>query len=879
MKATNKILLCTLAYLFLVGTGFVQVCIAQEIHVLALAGDGSASVLIDEEARLAYIIDGGRTKKGITGALIEGKPVLEYLSTRVNTLVIACSHPHLDHMGGLKAMVQSASINRFRVAFVDDKEINDAKSLANLYWHSPARAAPPEILHASSVYNDAFSKVLSSLKVTNASMAVHNFVYDPAKIGKDSHDRAMITQYSVGSKSKSRQMVDFDDASTKLVTAWAGRKGARADVLIYPHHGSRNNEISLLLNDPKRYHLTDVIISVNRQNRYFHPSPDVLLELVQKLGPEHIYVTDSEIGNNVSVRADGELVTGDSVPASQRLAKLVDARIEEARTELLGLVQEARATSTVRPSAGPDRERLVAYIGGGAVGGQERAGRATTLLSDLEDLEGVRGVITKTNRSQRDWLAPFLVAVNLRGNPPGGDESRGGPPPPEGSDAGGGEGPRPEIPRSSGSGEGALQTHGATRSGQEAWMRLRQGGDKQVVRTGRVKGELAFAVPRFGGVILGNDVTGPPVRDIEFVAIALGEDDHHHLESKDNGDIRGVYIRAILEDGKVGEYTDVTPIELDVAYNLVQPTREITRKYPVTEEDAGLVGMSKIDGDWWEFGIHPAVADTSLAQDAMRLDMFLVAADKLLRQPVPSAPGYIVNIPIRSWAFNTYQWYDAESEVEVRDGRLVIYAKSSPASCLMRVRLVQFQPLWYDSRNPERSFEREMMFRVMRENNKPDGSPPLRRREIEQALNGEVEDLARQPREDSESVTPYLAELCGSFDALTAVERLARIVGLLHWYRETSHKALPPLPTGMPARVPGSVPAKWRLADVFPAPTEPRPLASNDDIAHASNQLSNQQSSETSVLDSPSPHPRYTWIGVAILVVFIVMFQILVPRD
>jgi hypothetical protein len=85
----------------------------------------------------------------------------------------------------------------------------------------------------------------------------------------------------------------------------------------------------------------------------------------------------------------------------------------------------------------------------------------------------------------------------------------------------------------------------------------------------------------------------------------------------------------------MADYTDIIPVQLEAAYNLLQPTSVITAGYKkgaIRADDPGLVGMYKNNGDSWQFGIHPAIADTPLAQDAMRLDMFLAAGAALLKR-------------------------------------------------------------------------------------------------------------------------------------------------------------------------------------------------------------------------------------------------------
>src|SRR5882762_9061036 len=76
---------------------------AQKLVYLPLQLPGQASVAIDEAKRTAYVVDLGKDKAG-SEILFEGKPLLDRLSElKIAHVVFSCSHPHLDHMGGIRA--------------------------------------------------------------------------------------------------------------------------------------------------------------------------------------------------------------------------------------------------------------------------------------------------------------------------------------------------------------------------------------------------------------------------------------------------------------------------------------------------------------------------------------------------------------------------------------------------------------------------------------------------------------------------------------------------------------------------------------------------------------------------------------------------------
>src|SRR5262245_52941930 len=122
------------------------------------------------------------------------------------------------------------------------------------------------------------------------------------------------------------------------------------------------------------------------------------------------------------------------------------------------------------------------------------------------------------------------------------------------------------------------------------------------------------------------------------------------------------------------------------------------KEYGVRPGEASLLGMTRTRDDRWEFAIHPAIADTILARDGMRLDMLIASSPKEL----PKVPK-----------FETYQWYDEEAIVSSRDGVLRVEAKTGPRDILLRLRLWgQTRPGWlkrhtfqeeFDQREEERA--------------------------------------------------------------------------------------------------------------------------------------------------------------------------------
>src|SRR5207244_1021896 len=84
---------------------------AQNAFVLHLDREGSATVILAEKDRVAFISDGGRSQGGITDAAVNRDRVLELLRKHhIKTLVVTCSHPHADHLDGLVALLTDPAL-------------------------------------------------------------------------------------------------------------------------------------------------------------------------------------------------------------------------------------------------------------------------------------------------------------------------------------------------------------------------------------------------------------------------------------------------------------------------------------------------------------------------------------------------------------------------------------------------------------------------------------------------------------------------------------------------------------------------------------------------------------------------------------------------
>lgn len=302
---------------------------ASEWAMLPLQREGQASVTIDDVAKIAYIIDLGRDGDG-DKILIESRSLMDYLSDRkVEHLVVTCSHPHQDHMGGIQALFRDPKASffvagdlgrpRFKTISVVEDAMPKAKSLSTLYEAFASVSTETGIVFKrSSVFDAAGNplKAFEALGLPKGEIVVSNVDYPPT-LEKGEHGRSIITLFEFTGEPK-HSVIDFDDAGTKAIDSAVTvleRAGKRVDAFVVPHHGSSRHDLEPIFRlNPKR-----AIIAVDPANRYGHPAPSILEALIDRLQGENIIFTGSS----------GELVDGDgrSLGSNERVVIEADGRL------------------------------------------------------------------------------------------------------------------------------------------------------------------------------------------------------------------------------------------------------------------------------------------------------------------------------------------------------------------------------------------------------------------------------------------------------------------------------------------------------------------------------------------------------------------------
>ncbi|MEP7009160.1 MAG: hypothetical protein ABJC13_02450 [Acidobacteriota bacterium] len=805
----------------------------QVARFLAIEGAGTASLILDGLAKTAYITDGGQGGvAGIQGAEIENKDVLSYLQgQKVKRLVITCSHPHSDHLDGLKAVVQDPQILNFtEIIFVDNEYATTTRkpSLYELYLKKHGEGVGRKVSYSSANKRDAFSEISGR----KGSVKASNFVYDPTTIGTNVHDQSVVTQYEISGQGKVTRIVDLDDASSALIKTLAEQTPPpRLDVLVASHHGSANNDLSPLLSRRKALGLRDVVITANAANRYDHPSPEVLLRLVSELGPDHVFVTGSRRGESVDITFSGVRASSQA-KHRERLGSFIESQMLRHQALSRSILQKAQAKTAdkalLQNSLGqrPSDEFLAEFASRGVLSRKE----VDTLRRSMKSVEVLDSAlrVVKPKRKQDLALAlmlrdfdPLTIHPDKAGpkrdpsskgtgqyrelqaradeNMKGSDRGGAGPGPR--SDAPGLSLPRPAGPRAphGGSMGNDLNLPGTRGSGAGP-----QGSARSVTRFRSMR---MMRIPIFGGVILGNDHTYRGAKPIELQFLPLAG-----LE--EGSEPQGVVLRVLLSGGEQVDYLDLTFTELWAAYHFVKGmTVQVGgENITIPENAAGLVGMTKILSDHWTFAIHPAIAQTYLARDAMRLDMLLA---RLCEQGNDVPKEFLLTD--KACDFVTYQWYDDKANVWSEHGRLMIQPFSQPKDCFLRVRLVfsPKPPAWWNPKLGELSYLIEAQRRLTSNSSAPADSSP-QRDQLRRVI-GLLEEEYEATLRSDDSLNPIAAPICRDFDALQSISRFARVVAILNWYQLESGRDLPQLPSFViPVRQ--EVPSSWALSAVFAGP-------------------------------------------------------------
>lgn len=273
--------------------------IAQDAYVLSQEMEGKAAIYISPLDGLAMIVDGGRGE-ALTARGSDGARIIDELLTsrRLECLMFVCSHPHRDHVEGIRNFVlkDARLVQVPKLVFVAAGEKN-VNSLHALFLGQHKNFPRDRVVFENAENRDAIS-----LHIRGEFMRARNVVYRPRDHAGE-HGRAIVCEIELSDpRGRRTTIADFDDADTDAIDAWRKSEASqpsdqsRADthqrnhhrVMIVSHHGSRNPGLGSI---PSSLRGQTAIIPVNVNNRFGHPHPSVALELVKQMGTESVFYT------------------------------------------------------------------------------------------------------------------------------------------------------------------------------------------------------------------------------------------------------------------------------------------------------------------------------------------------------------------------------------------------------------------------------------------------------------------------------------------------------------------------------------------------------------------------------------------------------------
>jgi len=676
--------------------------VAQEFYVLPIAREGTATVAISSDIGRAYITDGGqRGKGGVAGVHLDDKPLLEFLAGKgVRELVITCSHPHADHIGGLRDLVRDPKILEFqRVVFVDSGFTVESDSAAqSLYRTFDDYWTPGQLRRAGSdrpptEYRCADrANAFGDLSSPVHSVYVSNFVYEPRPGDGHPHGHTVFTEYTISAAGQRFVVVDPDDAEDWLIERWCTAKaveldsgrlpsGWRIGLLLGPHHGSATSSIEPFLN--QTFGPRSIVFTTIPGNRYFHPSPANVLDAMEAIGIDNVHF--SGVGKPLVVGPEGVRVRNTRLSRPNTFRQFLDRPVRESLRKL--------AQQQTRMAVSGDRSRSARSKLKRLESDAEAALRLKKLM-----LEGASGEIdvewsgvlesgTGDFRSRAQKLSAELERLNST-------IASGGSVAPS---------PSPMQPLQQSSTSVGTSGGGTRGGGPRASESAAPRRSSPISRTGSTGGArlTRFArslsiPPVFGGIIIGNrpaeapgGVCCPRIY-VEDGVVCIG------------------LVSDIAETENEYAYCDLTGPELWAAYHFVQPTAEMREEFELDSEECSLVGMQEkfeatglfSERTIWSFALHPAIANSVTAIDAMQADMLLAESRapwlaELLAEKEPPRT-------------TTYQWFDEQARISLSDGEVVVDPANEPQTTILRARFWhEKQPAWL-TKDDVASIDREI---------------------------------------------------------------------------------------------------------------------------------------------------------------------------
>jgi competence protein ComEC len=262
-----------------------------EVTILDV-GQGDSLLVVSPRGR-TLLIDGGGAFRGFPGREEHGgidpgeEAVSPYLWSRgfQKLDVVALTHAHQDHLGGLTAILQNFHVGQLWIG----REVA-SPTLARLEDLARARRVPIE--HQAQGHTFAWDGVEGEFFWPAASTA------DVAASAKNNDSLVLRLRY------RNRTILlpgDAEKAAERAILSQNSQAELQADVLKVGHHGSKNSTIPEFLAAVKPQM---AIISAGEENPYGHPSRD----LIARLEDAGVRILRTDRDGAVHVLTDGDRV-------------------------------------------------------------------------------------------------------------------------------------------------------------------------------------------------------------------------------------------------------------------------------------------------------------------------------------------------------------------------------------------------------------------------------------------------------------------------------------------------------------------------------------------------------------------------------------------
>ncbi len=232
-------------------------------------GQGDA-ILIEGPDGQRILVDGGPSEEAVSAALGRSLP---FYDRRIDLVVL--THPQADHLGGLPAVLR-----RYHVGSVLASPI-EVDSAVYRAWKDAQRGE-------SVPCHDA-----AAGQTIDLGNGARLYVLSAPPEGSDSEEDSVVIKLTMGWASF---LLTGDIESSREAALVRSGADLRATVYKVPHHGSATSSTSEFVSavDP----LVDVI-SVGRDNRFGHPSP----ELLERVDGDAVFRTD--VHGDIAISTDG----------------------------------------------------------------------------------------------------------------------------------------------------------------------------------------------------------------------------------------------------------------------------------------------------------------------------------------------------------------------------------------------------------------------------------------------------------------------------------------------------------------------------------------------------------------------------------------------